>query len=149
MREIAPNLALWKRVQQAHEGEPHPPKRTGAEMVGYLSACYPLEPVSDPLFSAVVLSNLEEYPYAALPAEPRIAAFRVLPTAAGAALYEHRDHAVYGDIPILVGIELESGYLYCEGSDELQDALFLQQGLSDQEWENPFLAWRMLTRCQG
>ena len=67
--------------------------------------------------------------------------------AAGAALYARRDHAVYGDTPILVGIELETGFVHCEGSDELQEELFLYQGLSEAEWENPFLAWRMLTRC--
>lgn len=97
----------------------------------------------------MVLANLQEYPYASLPPEPRVRAFRVRREAAGAALYAHRDRAVYGETPILVGIELETGFVHCEGGDELQEELFLYQGLSEAEWENPFLAWRMLTRCSG
>lgn len=149
MKEVLPDLALWRRVQEAHRGEAHPPRRTGEQVAAHLAARYPAERLDDARFSEVVLANLQEYPYASLPPEPRVRAFRVRREAAGAALYAHRDRAVYGETPILVGIELETGFVHCEGSDELQEELFLYQGLSDAEWENPFLAWRMLTRCSG
>ena len=87
MREILPNLALWRRVQEAHRGEAHPPRRTGEQLAAHLAARYPAERLDDARFSEVVLANLQEYPYASLPPEPRVRAFRVRREAAGAALY--------------------------------------------------------------
>ena len=87
MREILPDLALWRRVQEAHRGEAHPPRRTGEQVAAHLAARYPTERLDDAHFSEVVLANLREYPYALLPPEPRVRAFRVRREAAGAALY--------------------------------------------------------------
>ena len=101
MREILPDLALWRRVQEAHRGEAHPPRRTGEQVAAHLAARYPAERLDDARFSEVVLANLRESPYASLPPEPRVRAFRVRREAAGAALYAQRDRAVYGDTPSL------------------------------------------------
>ena len=77
MKEVLPDLALWRRVQEAHRGEAHPPRRTGEQVAAHLAARYPTERLDDARFSEVVLANLQEYPYASLPPEPRVRAFRV------------------------------------------------------------------------
>ena len=94
---------------------------------------------------ATLKTRVEDYKPAATSAEGGV----VIASADGIVQVDGMDRAVYGDTPILVGIELETGFVHCEGSDELQEELFLYQGLSEAEWENPFLAWRMLTRCSG
>ena len=89
MREILPDLALWRRVQEAHRGEAHPPRRTGEQVAAHLAARYPTERLDDAHFSEVVLANLQENPYASLPPEPRVRTFRVRREAAGAARCTH------------------------------------------------------------
>ena len=138
MREIEPDLALWKLVWAERRPRMRPNRLSGAQVREVLLARHRAQPFCDPRFDEVVLANLANYPYLSAQ-HPCVAAYRVENEAAGE-----------GEFPCcLVGIELESGYVHCEGSDAIQDELFLAQGLNDKELENPFLVWRYVALQDG
>lgn len=131
MKEIQPDLELWKRVWAQHRPNMQPNRLSGAQMRDILLEQYAARPFSNPVFEGVVLANLAQYPYLSAKT-PQVLAFTVACA----------DAAAFGLPHCFVGLELESGYIHCEGSDSLQDALFLRQGLNEEELENPFLVWR-------
>ena len=147
MKPIQLDLALWKRVQQENLGRLRPNRRSGVQVLDGLRRRYPTAPLDDPRFAQVVMANFTQDPY--LHAErPQIAALRILREGTGEALYRTQS-AIYGGMDILVGVELISGYVHCEGSDELEEELFLLQGLNEAQLGNPFLVWRYVMLAQA
>lgn len=147
MKPIKPDLALWKSVQAQHRNTIVAQRKTGAQMREYLLDRYPATVFADPRMDEVVLGNLAQDPYLSAQT-PEVAAYRIENTGAAAALYQNRD-ADYADTPIFVGIELTSGYVFCQGSDKLSDELFLYQGLSEAQLDNAYLVWRYVTLSQA
>lgn len=69
--------------------------------------------------------------------EPSVATFVIENKENGEILYENQDELFKGN-NILVGIELESGFFYVEGSSLLWDELYAFQGLDEKDIQNYF-----------
>ena len=64
--------------------------------------------------------------------------FRIGNISSGKRLYEQQD-GIFKGSPIIVGIELETGFFHVEGSRELWDELFAFRGLDETDLENYYL----------
>jgi hypothetical protein len=64
--------------------------------------------------------------------------FRIPRQGSGAVLYEQRE-ALYGDTPIMVGLEHETAFVMVEGSGDLADELVAFAGLDQADLHNYYL----------
>lgn len=53
-------------------------------------------------------------------------------------MYQKQDD-IYKDVPIIIGIESETGFAFVEGSKELSDEITAFQGLDSDELTNYYL----------
>ena len=134
-----PLIALWKRTWIEYRDRLRPNRKTGAEVLAYLKANYPLNPIEDERAREVVIGNaleLERLEHR-LPegVSPEAEAFIVENEGAGRVLYEKQDETFQG-IPIFVGVERHTAYFHVEGSSLLWDALYAFRGLDEAELKN-------------
>lgn len=134
-------LEEWKTVWKTYQDRLEPNRKTGAELVEYLSSRYSLTELTDPRALLVVADNVaENAPYAEkLPvgAAPDPRAFFVDSWGNGRFLYRDRsEQEAVGEI--FVGVDLESGYYTVEGSAALWDELCAFQGLDEKDLQNPY-----------
>lgn len=148
MEPTQADVNRWRETFAACRGRLRPNRKSGAELAAYLERTYPVEPVDDARYRAVVTGNIEENafsreripPGAVL--DPRV--YRIARVRAGKKLYavrdgNARDAALYGGMDIMVGIECVTGEFYVEGSSDLWELLFAFRGLDAQDLENPYL----------
>lgn len=134
-------LEEWKAVFKTYKDRLRPNRKTGAELVEYLSSRYSLTELTDPRALLVVAGNVtenapfaEKLPEGTFP-DPR--AFFIDSWGNGRFLYRDRsEQEAVGEI--FVGIDLESGYYMVEGSATLWDELCVFQGLDEKDLQNPY-----------
>ena len=136
------DLGDWKRVYAQYRGSLHPNRISGAELYAYLGEHYPLIPLDDPRMDQIVACNILENEVFSreLPqgAEPDPVCCAVAPSGAGEALYSGQDE-IFSGCPILVGIDLVSGYFLVEGSSLLWDELYARRGLNENDLANEYV----------
>lgn len=131
----------WKEVWTEYKDKLHPNRKSGTEAVEYLKNKYLLEELNDDNIKQVVIDNLlYNKPLAdKLPkgVEPSVVTFVIENKDNGKFLYENQDEIFKGN-KVIVGVELESGFFYVEGSSLLWDELYAFQGLDEKDIQNYF-----------
>lgn len=155
----------WKAIYDQYIPVIKPRHISGQEILDYILNQYPAEEDdSEKLKEVVRLSALGHAPY--LPdgiigdgSVMDIAAYRIKNEGAGAVLYENQMQE-YKDkvrefrrylkdaedipeedfpIPVVVGVEKNSGYVFIEGSPALLDEITVLKGLNEKELNNIYL----------
>ena len=134
-------IAEWQATWQAYKGKLRPNRKSGTDIVNYLTAKYPLRELHEESAAQVVLDNvlLNEHLAKRIPEgiSPRAITFIVENVGEGRKLYDESDE-LRGDSEIFVGVELVSGWYCVELSNLLWDELCAFQGLDEKDIENSF-----------
>ena len=134
-------LKAWKAVWDEYKDRLRPNRKSGSEIVRYLSEKYVLLPVHDEKALRVVTDNiLNNSPLAEkLPSgdKPSPVAFFIRDIGNGKALYENQD-TLFKGLRIFAGIDLISGVFHIEGSSMLWDEVCAFQGLDEKDIKNPY-----------
>ena len=112
-----------------------PNKKSGKEILSYLKKHYPTEEIPE---NGLILHNLLENDFhrqKLLGKAPKAILFRIKNEGTGKALYEKQDEEFLG-VDILCGIELETSFVFCEGSSALMDEMTAFAGLDAFDLEN-------------
>lgn len=132
----------WRRTWAQWRARLSPNRKSGAELLSWLRARYPLREQAGECYLRVIRENVMGNEFSreklAPSQSPRPLAFLVENAGAGRALYEKKD-ALDGVHPIFVGFDLSTGEFQVEGSVALWDELFAFRGLDAADLENPFL----------
>lgn len=134
-------LEAWKTAWNEYKHRLHPNRKSGAEILAYLSDNYSLTELHHKRALRVVSENvLRNKPMAEkLPAgsAPEPVAFLVQNSGKGKLLFENQDEVFKGST-IFVGIDLTTGYFCVEGSSMLWDELYAFRGLDEKDLQNPY-----------
>ena len=126
-------LAERKKLYEKAKNTLTPNKKSGKEILSYLKSHYPTEEIPE---NGLVLDNLNDFHRQKLSGKaPKAILFRIKKEGTGKALYENQDEEFLG-IDILLGIELETSFVFCEGSSALMDEMTAFAGLDAFDLEN-------------
>ncbi len=137
----------WKRIWNQYKNRLKPNRKSGLELLDYLSRKYVLTEIwEDEAADAVRLSVTMNRPFAEkLPhgTEPLPRTFYLENKGNGEIFYKSEnqdpDDLWGGDITrIFIGIDTVSGYFMVEGSTMLWDELYAFQGLDEADIQNPY-----------
>lgn len=135
------DIAAWKRVFAQYHGILRPNRISGAALYAYLSGCYPTIPREEERMRQIVVSNILSNNVFSRELEPGVSpdpvCCEIANTGAGETLYRQQDE-IFSGCPILVGIDLVSGYFLVEGSSLLWDELYAQRGLNETDLDNEY-----------
>lgn len=144
-------LAEWRKIHAQYHNCLRPNRKSGQELLEYLSEKYILTEIHDPEYLDVITYNVTMNAHFAekLPdgKAPLPKAFFIKNEGAGTSLYLEQDE-IFRDVKnIFVGIDLHSGCFFTEGSSLLWDELCAFQGLDEHDLQNCFLvAMHVLAR---
>lgn len=127
----------WQDIYNKNKDNLKPNKKGGLEIVEYLKENHSVVEVENSELEKVVYDNivLNEYSNKKLCGKaPVIKLFEVTDKN----LYEKQDN-VFKGIKIVVGVELNTSYIFVEGSSYLYDELMAFTGLDDKDITNYFL----------
>lgn len=130
-------LKEWQDIYNKNKDNLKPNKKGGLEIVKYLKENHSVVEAENSELEKVVYDNivLNEYSNEKLCGKaPVIKLFEVTDKN----LYEKQDD-VFKEIKIVVGIELNTSYIFVEGSSYLYDELMAFTGLDDKDITNYFL----------
>ena len=127
----------WQDIYNKNKDSLKPNKKDGLEVIEYLKENHSVVEVENSELEKVVYDNivLNEYSNEKLCGKnPIIRLFEVTDKN----LYKKQED-VYKGIKIIVGIELNTSYIFVEGSSYLYDELMVFTGLDDKDITNYFL----------
>lgn len=127
----------WKDIYNKSKNNLKPNKREGFEVVEYLKENHSVIEIENQKLEKIVYANIKhnEYSNQRLSGKtPIIKLFEITDRE----LYEKQDD-VFKGIKIIAGIELNTSYVFVEGSRYLYDELVLFTGLNDKDITNYFL----------
>ena len=141
-------IAHWLSVFKTYRSRLVPNRKSTAAVIAYLSERYPLEAVDTAAALAVVTGNITGNRPFAEKCPPdralRPVVFCIPRQGSGVRLYEQRE-ALYGDAPIMVGLEHETAFVMVEGSSDLADELVAFAGLDQADLDNYYLVANYIT----
>ena len=141
MQEPTPEMfEEWKMVWHKYKDFLKPNRKSGQEILDYLSQKYVLTEIHDKKAADAVRFNVtmnkpraEKLPVGTVP-QPKT--YYVENSGNGCILFENMDE-IYKDVTkIFVGIDIVSGYYMVEGSSLLWDELCAFQGLDQTDIQN-------------
>ena len=147
-------LEKWKHVWNQYKNRLKPNRKTGQELLDYLSQKYVLTEIHEKkAIDAVYLTVTMNQPFAEkLPdgAVPSPKAFFLENTGNGKIFYknENKDSKEIwgGDITkIFIGIDTVSGFFMVEGSTMLWDELYAFQGIDEADIQNPYCVFQYIS----
>lgn len=119
-----------------------PNKKTITEVIEYMKLKYPMVEDKSEKYTSVVINNItmNERFSNKVPARKNLNPIVLVIKNEGNAsdLYKMRED-IYKDVPIIVGMESEPGFVSVEGSKELSDEITAFQGLDSDELTNFYL----------
>lgn len=127
----------WQDIYNKNKNNLQPNKKEGVEIVKYLKENHSVVEIENLELEKVVYDNivLNDFLNQKLCGKnPIIRLFEVTDKR----LYEKQDN-VFKGIKIIVGIELNTSYIFVEGSSYLYDELMAFTGLDDKDITNYFL----------
>lgn len=127
----------WQDIYNKNKDNLKPNKKDGLEIIEYLKETHSVVEIENPELEKIVYDNivLNEYSNQKLCGKKTIIRlFEVIDKN----LYERQDD-VFKGIKIVVGIELNTSYIFVEGSSYLYDELTVYTGLDDKDITNYFL----------
>ncbi len=131
------DIRTWQNIYEKYKDTLVPNKKTGPEIVEFLKANYSVTEIASDDYGKIVADNilLNEFSKNKLKgATPYIRLFKV----DDAKLMNSQDK-VFADMDIIVGIEMNTSYLFVQGSSTLYDELFVFTGLDEYDLKNYFL----------
>jgi len=142
-RKVTPELvSTWKETAKTYRPLLQPNKKTGREILAYLTGKYPVRELTSGVLRDVVEDNIlsNECNARKMPAGtiPEVQGFMIENTGTGKHLYENQDELFHGR-GIIGAVELHSAYFMVEGSSLLWDELFAFRGLDEDDLENFYL----------
>lgn len=142
-RKVSPEMIReWKDTSATYRPLLHPNKKTGHEILAYLTGKYPVRELPAGSINEVISDNvlLNDCNARKMPAGkiPKAAGFVIENTAAGKHLYENQDE-FYRGTTIIAAVELHSAYFIVEGSSLLWDELFAFRGLDEEDLTNYYM----------
>lgn len=142
-RKVTPELIReWKDTSATYRPLLHPNKKTGREILAYLTGNYPVKELPAGSINEVIADNvlLNDWNARKMPAGtiPEAAGFVIENTGTGKHLYENQD-AFFRGTSIIAGVELHSAFFLVEGSSLLWDELFAFRGLDEEDLTNYYL----------
>ena len=142
MTEATPEMVEeWKRIWVEYRDKLKPNRKTGKEIIDYLTSQYSMTEIFDQEYLNVVSENVlnSEHYLEKLQANtsPSPRAFIINNSGAGQTLYKNQDE-IFNESDIFAGIDLSSGCYFVEGSSLLWDELCAFQGLDERDIENYF-----------
>lgn len=127
----------WQDIYNKNKSSLKPNKKDGLEIIEYLKENYSVVEVENLELEKVVYDNIVLNGYSnekLCGKKPVIKLFEVTDQN----LYEKQD-SVFKGTRILIGIELNTSYIFVEGSSYLYDELMAFTGLDDKDITNYFL----------
>lgn len=119
-----------------------PNRKTVADLIEYITTNYPVEENKSEKSKSVVVHNItmNEFLAKRIPDGKNLNPIVFLVKNEGSAkdLYQKQD-GIYKDVPIIIGMESETGFAFVEGSKELSDEITAFQGLDSDELTNYYL----------
>jgi hypothetical protein len=142
-RKATPEMIrVWKDTSATYRPLLYPNRKTGFEILAYLTGKYPVRELPGESLGEVISDNvlLNECFARKIPDGkiPEAAGFLIENTGTGKTLYENQDDFFRGS-PIIAGVEVHSAYFMVEGSSLLWDELFAFRGLDEEDLENYYL----------
>lgn len=135
-------IEAWKQVFIEYGHKLYPNRKSAAEIIEYLKNNYPLIEFDDNKASQAVIENVlgnksykEKLP---IGKAPRAITFTIEHKGYGNIFYKKQD-SIFNGMDISVGIELETGFFYVEGSSILYDELIAFRGLDESDLKNYYL----------
>ena len=132
----------WKETAETFRPRLRPNKKTGPDILAYLTGKYPVREFSTGPLADVISDNvlLNECHARKMPPGkiPEASGFLIENSGAGKYLYENQDEMFRG-MAIIGGVEIHSAYFMVEGSSLLWDELFAFRGLDADDLENFYL----------
>lgn len=139
----------WKAIFERYHQILAPNRRSVKEILNHLKKKYPLEEdLSDKAKKVVELNLLNNYYINRLSKDNKeleITVYKLKYENAAKRIYDLQSE-IFKGIPIMIGAESKSGYLFVEGSNELADEITLLQGLDSEELKNYYLVANYI-RC--
>jgi hypothetical protein len=141
--KVSPDMVrAWKDTCETYRPLLRPNKKTGADILAYLTGKYPVKELPADSISEVISDNvlLNECYARKMPAgkTPDATGLLIENSGSGKYLYENQDEFFKG-IPIIAGVEIHSAYVMVEGSSLLWDELFAFRGLDEEDLANYYL----------
>jgi hypothetical protein len=142
-RKVTPELVSeWKETAKTYRPLLQPNKKTGPEILAYLTDNYPVRELTTESLRDVVEDNIlsNECHARKMPAGtiPEVSGFIIENTGTGKHLYEKQDELFRGRA-IIGAVELHSAYFMVEGSSLLWDELCAFRGLDEEDLANYYL----------
>lgn len=142
-RKVTPEMVKeWKETALQYRPLLRPGRKSGSEILAYLTGKYPVRELNSDALRDVVGDNIlsNECHARKMPAGtiPEVRGFVMENAGTGKHLYETQDEMFRG-MAIIVGVELNSGYFLVEGSSLLWDELFAFCGLDEEDLGNFYL----------
>lgn len=126
-----------------------PNQRTITEVIEYIKSKYPMVENESEKYKSVVVNNITMNKVFAkrIPdgKELNSIVFFIKNEGNARTLYENQE-AIYKDVPIIIGMESETGFVLVEGSKELYDEIVAFKGLDSHELTNFYLVSNYI-RC--
>ena len=143
IEETTPEMVKeWKAIHVEYRDRLSPNRKPAHEIVKYLRDTYPLEEITDASWGRMIIDNvmMNDPHKLKLPEgkDPFPIVFKIGNISSGKRLYEQQDEIFKGS-PIIVGIDLETGFFHVEGSSQLWDELFAFRGLDQVDLKNIYL----------
>lgn len=142
-RKVTPELvSTWKETAKTYRPLLSPNKKTGPEILSYLTGKYPVRKFTATTLRDVVEDNIlsNECHARKMPAGtiPEVWGFMIDNDGTGKHLYETQDEMFRGRA-IIGAVELHSAYFMVEGSSLLWDELCAFRGLDEDDLENYYM----------
>ncbi|HYH01613.1 MAG TPA: hypothetical protein VEC37_00785 [Bacillota bacterium] len=139
----------WKAVYEQYKLRLSLNNKPIMQVIEYLKLKYPLKEETSDRFKEIVVANIKMNEQLALkiPAGKELTpiVFTVSNEGNAIRLYETREK-FYNGIPIIIGMEVETGYFFVEGSTELADEVTAFKGLDEHDIQNYYIVANYI-RC--
>ncbi len=133
------NVREWQRMYNQFKDKLCMNRKTGKEVLDYLSSKYILDETTDEKYINVVSETVLENEFfnQKLPEnmQPEPKAFILRNEGNGKIIYENQED-VFEGCPVFIGIDMSSGYVQVEGSFLLYDGIYAFQGIDKYDLEN-------------
>ncbi len=131
------DIREWKEIYEKHKNTLTPNKKSAEEIIGFLKSRYTATEIIDAEYKRVVSDNILLNGFSRDKLKGKTPEIRLFKISDEGLFY--RQDAVFKGTDIIVGIEVNTSYIFVEGSSELYDELFAFAGLDECDLKNYFL----------
>lgn len=127
----------WKDIYEKYKNVLTPNKKSATEIIDFLRSEYTVKEISNAEYERVVSDNILLNSFSKDKLKGKAPSIRLFQVNDSKLLSKQDDVFIGSDI--IVGIELNTSYIFVQGSSELYDKLFVFAGLDEYDLQNFFL----------